>query len=1328
MFRVMIMCRRMFLLAVCCCVFSGAADARAQSSREGVGALPYADGSGTGVCFRVWAPYASSVQVLGDFNGWQYGTYLVSEGNDHWSLDIEGAAHNDEYKFVLNSSLWRKDPRGRKVTADNNSVVVDPALFDWEGDAFTRPDKNDLVIYELHVGSFYDPAPTDYYVATFNDATEKLDYLADLGVNCIELMPVAHFPGTRSWGYNPIDVFAVEPSYGGTDGLRQFVKAAHERGLAVHLDVVHNHYDSGNSDCDLWEFDGWYGYDNYGGIYFYQEDDICCTIWGRRPDYSRAGVRAFITDNIRMWMDEYHIDGFRWDSPMNMKYYGNYVFNADGYNLVRDINTMIRTQYPGRVSVGEDQDLDVLFDSEWHDSFHYNVVEQLTTADDVDRDMWAVAAQVASGDGLYRVIYTETHDKVGKLNNDKRLVSKIDPADPTSYWARKRASLGASLTFTAPGIPLMFMGQEWYEDEAFDDYEPLDWSKAQSNMRGVLLFKHLIAMRRNLDGATAGLKGTGVSAYHVNDSAKVIAFHRWDAHGTADDVIVAANFSVNSWGSYNIEFPYAGTWYEQFNSDWRLYGDDFNSFCTTQVTVAADGGMGAIRLAPYSVAVFSRTPPPARDADNDGMLDDWETANGLNPSDATDAATDPDADDLTCLREFELGTDPNVYNALALYANMYLAGSSNGWSLTAEPLTLTTHYTWGLVKKMTTDGLDFKFVAEQDWATSWGDADQSGTSLPIQGIGDPGGEETPIHISDNIQTDTVVAFTFVETNRAYHVQALPDVDADSDGMNDHWETFYGLSATNAGDAAEDPDGDGFTNLDEFDNGTDPHQYTPRLHDYDTMNLAGTFNNWSLSRAPMRLYENYGWKSIAHIEQADETRFKFVGNGSWDYNWGDDTQGDTSIPIADYGDWQGGNILADGTLDGVYLVTFNQKNVAYTVEQLADKDHDNDGMHDDWEVFHGLNTNDPSDAASDPDHDDLDNLTEFQYGSDPFYTDPRRANHGSMGVAGTFNGWSSTGTWMSLTEHFQWTKTVTFTNAQTVHFKFTADGAWDDNWGDNNPAGNVSPMMGVTDVSGSNIECHITRPGDYQFSFNDRTLQYRVEFLPRSTHSEINIPGTFNGWDPTAYSMQLVDNYIWELQTTFSFVSNVGFKFVGNKDWATNWGETNQTRALLPLDAISESFGGNILLGEPLAGRYLFRFNEETGAYFLDVLSATDSDGDGIPDTWESRHGLAPDNETDAEEDSDGDAMSNYEEYLADTDPTNELSRLEIRQAGFSADNTITLEWQGGSAVGQHLMYAPAEHPLVWHTLHTNHPPTSVTNTYSGATTNQSGWFRIKAFR
>jgi len=239
----------------------------AQSSRPGMGSTPYADALGTGVTFRVWAPGAATVAVPGSFNAWNTAAnFLVKEGSSGlWSGDIPAARPNNEYKYYINGSIWKMDPRSRKnLNSTGNSVVYDPNAFNWAGDTRLSISNSSTVIYEMHIGAFYDPAPSFGGPGEFTDAIAKLDYLASLGVNAVELLPIMEFPGDYSWGYNLSDPYAVENTgYGGPDGLKSFVKAAHQRGIRVIMDVVHNHY--GPNDLDMWGFD----VGTTPGIYFY---------------------------------------------------------------------------------------------------------------------------------------------------------------------------------------------------------------------------------------------------------------------------------------------------------------------------------------------------------------------------------------------------------------------------------------------------------------------------------------------------------------------------------------------------------------------------------------------------------------------------------------------------------------------------------------------------------------------------------------------------------------------------------------------------------------------------------------------------------------------------------------------------------------------------------------------------------------------------------------------------------------------------------------------------------------------------------------------------
>ena len=180
--------------------------------QKGMGAIVHK----AGVAFRVWAPNAGSVFVKGEFNGWSdTATPLVHEENGYWYVDMESAKPGQEYKFVLingDRKLERVDPYARQVTnSTGNSVIYDPSSFDWQDDRFDLPPHNELVIYEMHIGSFFTDA--DGKPGGFDDALEKLGHLKRLGVNAIQIMPVAEFAGDYSWGYNPANIFAVESIY-----------------------------------------------------------------------------------------------------------------------------------------------------------------------------------------------------------------------------------------------------------------------------------------------------------------------------------------------------------------------------------------------------------------------------------------------------------------------------------------------------------------------------------------------------------------------------------------------------------------------------------------------------------------------------------------------------------------------------------------------------------------------------------------------------------------------------------------------------------------------------------------------------------------------------------------------------------------------------------------------------------------------------------------------------------------------------------------------------------------------------------------------------------
>lgn len=504
----------------------------------------------------------------------------------------------------------------------SDGVAIDDVVLTGrvKSPVFATPAWNEMVVYEMHIGTFNDAAGGA--PGTFSSAISRLDQLQSLGVNCVELLPVAEFAGDFSWGYNPGHLFAVEGVYGAINEYKRFVNECHARGIAVVQDVVHNHY--GPSDLDIWRFDGWYQ-NNLGGIYFYN-DWRSSTPWGdTRPDYGRGEVRTFIRDNCLNWLQEYRIDGLRWDSTVNIRNTNNGMGTdlPDGWSVMQYVNNEINTYQGWKISIAEDlQNNEWLtkttgaggagFDSQWDAGFVHPIRTALITGSDSSRNMFSVRDALThyyNGDHVQRVVYTESHDEVA--NGHSRVPEEIWPGNAGSWASKKRSTMGAALVMTAPGVPMLFQGQEVLENGFFADTDPVDWTKLTTYAGIQTLYRDVIRLRRNWYDTTRGLRGNNINVHHINDTNKVIAYHRWQSGGPKDDVIVVANFANTTYASYNIGLPRAGVWKVRFNSDWNGYSGDFAnsaSFDTTAVSGAKDGMAynANVGIGPYTVIILSQ--------------------------------------------------------------------------------------------------------------------------------------------------------------------------------------------------------------------------------------------------------------------------------------------------------------------------------------------------------------------------------------------------------------------------------------------------------------------------------------------------------------------------------------------------------------------------------------------------------------------------------------------------------------------------------------------------------------------------------------------------
>jgi len=560
----------------------------------------------SGTEIRVWAPNAKSVDLIGEFNGGSPGAgdrLTRDPASGIWSGQ-RSTRLRGSYGFLINGNLRRRDPYGRAVTPDHRlSFAYDPSVFDWKGAQPLNLAPQDLVIYELHIGAFYDPMPGDGRPGTFSDAIKRLDALVQLGVNCLLVMPIHEFPGMHSWGYNPSDPFAVEQAYGGPDGFKTFVQACHQRGLAVHLDIVHNHY--GPDHLDLMNFDG------TGKLYFYEGGERAMTPWGPRLNFDDGMVRRYVADNAMMWLREYRVDGFRWDSTINIRAcnQGRTPLNT-GATMLEEINARIRQEFPDRLSIAEDS-LDIgSFHGSWDYDFHHQVVPVLSARRDEDRDLGAlVSALSARPAGMFRVVYIDNHDEAGKLNGQFRIASDVHRERPESDYARRLCGLGAVLTLTAPGVPLIFMGNEMQESGTFHEDQILDWGNWKKHEGMVLLHRDLIRLRRNLDGAGGALKGSEIDLQLRGRDQKCLVYTRWDAAHPEARMVIAMNLSSQTVENLSVKFPAGGGWSTVLNTEWSRYGGSHRGAGESPFSLTEDRPLAQVRLTPYSARIFAPMKP-----------------------------------------------------------------------------------------------------------------------------------------------------------------------------------------------------------------------------------------------------------------------------------------------------------------------------------------------------------------------------------------------------------------------------------------------------------------------------------------------------------------------------------------------------------------------------------------------------------------------------------------------------------------------------------------------------------------------------------------------
>ena len=571
-----------------------------------VGSIPYPPGGPyQGVSFRVWAPHASAVMVKSPTLN--RSTPLIKQGSSgYWCKDLTGATVNEAYDYVITTpgfgTVTRRDPNARLVTKAYNghAITYDPTAYQWHDQNFTPAPLNQLTIFEMDTGTFN---ATSSSPGTFVSSIAKLSEIADLGFNAVELLPVTQFDGVYGNPYGPTDQYAIDNNeYGGPDGLKAFVDACHQQGIAVIFDVVHNHW--GPFQLATSQFDGWNTSAFPGGIYFYDQlqsnGDPYASPYGPRADYSYPVVSDYISGQIGMWFNEYHADGLRWDSISNIyNAWGGGVGNnpntgkpgvalPDGVKLLQNANT----SWPQSYKIAEDlsfskkQSLDTQpvsdgglgFDAQWNATLSYYVRRDFPLTGAIKlADVVSGMTSTFNNVYLQSVAYIESHNEL--VTQSSRLYQLVDPQDPTSRTARKKATLAAAILFTSPEVPMMFQGDEFLDPSWFDNRTPLDWSRAQTWAGIRQLYGDLVHLRTNAADTSPGLNDSGLNIYQQDKTNDVLTYDRYNPGAPgSDDVIVLANLSGTVFTSgYQIGLPYGGDWQVLFNSDSSSYSSDFGN-------------------------------------------------------------------------------------------------------------------------------------------------------------------------------------------------------------------------------------------------------------------------------------------------------------------------------------------------------------------------------------------------------------------------------------------------------------------------------------------------------------------------------------------------------------------------------------------------------------------------------------------------------------------------------------------------------------------------------------------------------------------------------
>jgi 1,4-alpha-glucan branching enzyme len=599
-----------------------------------------------GATFRAWGPRATAVYLNGTFGaqlktGQTDDLLMAKDANGYWTGFIPGAQDGDAYHFWVTgagSSGYKRDPYAREMAEDApfptcSCLIRSATAYPWHDAGFVTPDFSNMIVYQLHVGTYAPSAPG--VASTFLDVIEKVEYLVALGVNVLQPLPIDELETDPSMGYNGADYFSPDFPYvvtgqaalsgylatinrllaakgfpplalsditSGPAQLKAMVDLCHLYGIAVAFDVVYNHaggFQGDDQSLYFWDRTANTS-DNNQSLYFTNQGlagGLSFALWN-------ADVREFIINSASYYVNEFHVDGFRYDEisallSMNGDSGWSFCGNlTDALRMLKPRLLQNAEYWPGEYTqprssiVAPTNGGGTGFDVVQHDGLRGAIrtaVQQASQGQTASLNFDAIAANLFPPDlphAWQAVTCVENHDIVD-VGRDARIPALADGSNHRSWYARSRSRFATGLLVTAPGIPQLFMGQEFLEDNQWncdptDSAHLIGWSGLDSGSDKAMVdhlrfTQDVVRLRWN----QPALRGENVNAFHVHDQNRVIGFHRW-LEGTGNDVIVVATLAEATWYNYAIGFPFPGSWREIFNSD--IYDNWVNP------VVAGNGG------------------------------------------------------------------------------------------------------------------------------------------------------------------------------------------------------------------------------------------------------------------------------------------------------------------------------------------------------------------------------------------------------------------------------------------------------------------------------------------------------------------------------------------------------------------------------------------------------------------------------------------------------------------------------------------------------------------------------------------------------------------